>query len=131
MINTIKPILFFGGKLIAALVVVFCIHLFILNLQQLPLFDNQIIASYLVNGFLAFIIFAFLYKLRIKYLDLLGFIYMGGSFFKFAVYFIFFNPIFKQNGEVSALEATSFLIPYLLCLLIETYYLIKLLNKTF
>ncbi|MBT8317665.1 MAG: hypothetical protein HKP59_08555 [Lutibacter sp.] len=130
MINTIKPILFFGSKLLAALVVVFCIHLFILNLQQLPLFDNQITASYLVNGFLAFIIFAILYKLRIKYLDLLGFVYMGGSFLKFGIYFIFFNPIFKQNGEVSKLEATSFLIPYLLCLLIETYYLIKLLNKT-
>ena len=129
MINTIKPILFFGIKLLVALGVVFGIHILILDVKELPLFDNYIIASYMVNGVLAFIIFGVLYKLRIKYLDLLGFIYMSGSFLKFGIYFIFFNPIFKQNGEVSTLEATSFLVPYLLCLIIETYYLIKLLNN--
>lgn len=129
MINTIKPILFFGIKLLIALGAIFGIHILILDIRELPLFENQIIASYIVNGFLALLIFAVLYKLRVKYLDLLGFIYMGGSFLKFAVYFIFFNPVFKQNGTVSSLEAASFLVPYLACLIIETFYLIKLLNN--
>ena len=124
-----KPIIGFLIKLLVALSVVFGIHITILHFLKLPLFDNLIVFSYLINGILAIIIFVVLYKLRIKYLDLLGFIYMGGSFLKFGVYFIFFNPTFKESGIINNLEATSFLAPYLLCLIIETYYLIKLLNN--
>ena len=124
-----KPIIGFLIKLLVALSVVFGIHITILHFLKLPLFDNLIVFSYLINGILAITIFVVLYKLRIKYLDLLGFIYLGGSFLKFGVYFIFFNPTFKESGTINNLEAASFLIPYLLCLIIETYYLIKLLNN--
>lgn len=124
-----KPVIGFCIKLLITLSVVFVFHIAFLYLLELPLFENQIITSYVINGILAIIIFISLFKLRIKYLDLLGFIYMGGSFLKFAVYFIFFLPQFKADGIVVRLESTSFLIPYLTSLIIETYYLIKLLNN--
>jgi len=124
-----KPVIGFCIKLLIILSVVFGIHIAILYFLELPLFENQIIPSYSVNGILAIIIFITLLKLRIKYLDLLGFLFMGGSFLKFAVYFIFFLPHYRADGIVVRLESTSFLIPYITSLIIETFYLIKLLNN--
>jgi len=124
-----KPIIGFLVKLLVALSVVFGIHITTLYFLELPLFNNLIITSYIINGIIAIIIFITLFKLRIKYLDLLGFLFMGGSFLKFAVYFIFFLPHFKADGIVVRLESTSFLIPYITSLIIETFYLIKLLNN--
>ena len=124
-----KPIIGFCVKLLLFLGVVFALHITLLSLLSLPLFNNYILASYIVNYVLAVAIYITLYKLRIKYLDLLGFVFMGGSFLKFAVYFIFFNSTFKENGNVSFDQAMSFLVPYLTCLVIETFYLIKLLNN--
>lgn len=124
-----KQITVFGIKLLISLCVVFGIHSIILYYLNISLFQNLLIPSYIANYFLALLIFLILVKLKKKYLDLLGFVFMGGSFVKFGVYFIFFNPVFKQNGTVSPEEATSFLTPYLLCLIVETFYLIKLLNN--
>ncbi|MDO9137430.1 MAG: hypothetical protein Q7U21_06375 [Lutibacter sp.] len=124
-----KQITVFGIKLLISICVVFGIHSFILFYLNISLFQNLLIPSYITNYFLALLIFFTLVKLKKKYLDLLGFVFMGGSFIKFGVYFIFFNPVFKQNGTVSSQEATAFLVPYLLCLIVETFYLIKLLNN--
>ncbi|RXP49335.1 hypothetical protein EC396_12610 [Lutibacter sp. HS1-25] len=125
----INQVINFSLKLIAAMLVVFGIHLFILNKLQVPLFNNLIIEAYITNTFLVIGIYTTLFFLKNKYLDLLGFVFMGGSFLKFAVFFIFFYPYLKQDGTLVRLEATSFLIPYIAALIIETYYLVKLLNK--
>jgi len=119
----------FSLKLIVILGVVFAIHLFILTKISKPLFNNFIIEAYIVNVLLAIIIYSTLYFLRKKYLDMLGFIFMFGSFLKFGVYFIFFYPIFKEDGVIIRQEATSFLVPYIASLIVETYYLVKLLNE--
>lgn len=124
-----KQIWFFAIKLLIALSISFVFHSTILYYLGISVFENLLISSYITNYFLALLIFFILVKLKKKYLDLLGFVFMGGSFVKFGVYFIFFNPIFKQNGTVSSQEATAFLVPYLLCLIVETFYLIKLLNN--
>lgn len=125
----INPVINFSLKLIVVLTVVFGIHIAILNYLQVPLFNNLVVVSYVVNIVMAIIIYGSLYVLRKKYLDILGFIFMAGSFLKFGVYLLFFYPYFRADGEVVRLEAVSFLIPYLTCLTVETYYLIKLLNK--
>ena len=119
----------FSLKLLVAISFVFCIHITVLSALKTPLFENLIIASYLTNYLMALVIYIALYLLKKKYLDLLGFIFMGGSFLKFGVYFVFFNPSFKQNGTVNAFEAAAFMIPYFVCLLLETTALIKLLNS--
>jgi len=129
MTNTINPILGFCFKLLLLLGVIFGVHLVVLNYLKTPLFNNLIIASYAVNYLLAIIIFIALYKLRKKYLDLLGFVFMGGSMLKFGVFFLFFFPIFKQNESINGYEAASFLVPYVTCLLLETIYVSKLLNN--
>lgn len=125
----INPVINFSLKLIGVLGIVFGFHIAILHYLALPLFHNLIVQSYVVNIFMAIIIFGFLFFLQKKYLDILGFIFMAGSFLKFGVFFIFFNPIFKKSGDISSEEALSFLIPYLACLIVETFFLVKLLNK--
>jgi len=124
-----KQVINFSLKLIVILGVVFAIHLIILAKINQPLFNNFIIEAYIVNGLLAIIIYSILNFLKKKYLDMLGFIFMFGSFLKFGVYFIFFYPVFKEDGVIIRQEATSFLVPYIASLIVETYCLVKLLNE--
>ena len=125
----INSILGFSIKLLLIIGITFGLHIFILTLIQAPLFGNRIIAAYIVNYILAIIIYSTLHKLKRKYLDILGFIFMGGSLLKFVTYFIFFYPFYREDGSISKFEPTSFLVPYIICLIFETFYLIKLLNK--
>lgn len=124
-----NPVINFCLKLFVVLAIVFSIHIYILDYLNQPLYNNLIIAAYVANYILAVIIYSTLYFLRKKYLDLLGFIFMAGSFLKFGVFFIFFYPTYIADGALIRIETTSFLIPYIACLIIETYYLVKLLNK--
>ncbi len=125
----IKTILLFCVKLFLLVCLVFGIHLTILHFLNFQLFDNQIVLAYVVNLLLAFLIFGSLVKLKAKFEHLLGFIFMIGSFIKFAVFFLFFYPIYKLDDSVNSLEAASFLVPYFICLIFETYYLVKLMNN--
>ena len=59
----------------------------------------------------------------------LGFIFMTGSLIKFGIFFIVFYPGYKTDGDIQTLEFTSFFTPYAICLIIETYFLVKLLNQ--
>ncbi len=124
-----NPVISFCLKLFVGLSLVFGIHLFVLNSLKVPLFNNLIVAAYIVNNVLAFVIYMILYKLRIKHEHILGFVFMGGSFLKFAIFFIFFHPVYREDGIIFKLESTSFLIPYLFSLIVETYFLVILLNK--
>lgn len=106
----------------------FALHLLLLNVADLPLFENKIIASYIVNIILALIIFTGLFLLRNKFKNQIGFLFMGGSFLKFFVFFLFFLPVFKEDGITDKLEFASFFVPYAVCLLIETLGVMRLLR---
>lgn len=106
----------------------FSLHLLLLYVAELPLFENKIIASYIVNLILALLIFSGLFFLRNKYKNQIGFLFMGGSFLKFFVFFLFFLPVFKEDGATDKLEFASFFVPYAVCLIIETLGVMKLLR---
>lgn len=129
MTNTIKSLLLFCTTFFVVLFLVFVVHIQVLKYYNFEPFSNQIVAAYIVNYALAGVIFGIIFWLRKKYTHLLGFIFMGGSLLKFAVFFIFFNPIYKEDNIVETLESTSFLVPYLMCLFLETFTLIRVLNK--
>ncbi len=116
-------------NLLSLLSVVFIIHISILKLLDYKPFSNQIIATYLVNYFLALAIYLFINKLKIKYGHLTGFLFMIGSFLKFLIFFIFFFPLYRLDGVINRFEFASFFIPYLTCLVFETLFLVKILNK--
>ena len=119
----------FSFKLILLLSITFFVHLTILHFSGLPLFNDMIVLGYLVNVALAIGIFGFLFLMREKFSSQLGFLFLGGSFLKFIVFFLMFYPAYKLDSEVSSLEFSAFFIPYILCLIIETFSLVKWLNK--
>ncbi len=119
----------FTVQIIILLAVVFGFHLLILNYIEAPLFENKIVLSYVFNTAMAIAIFGVLYYFKDTYKDKLGFLFIAGSFFKFALFFLLFHKSYKQDGEISSYEFAAFFVPYLLCLFFETNSLAKLLNK--
>ena len=115
-------------RLILWLLFVFSSHLFLLYYFNQPLFDNKIISCYMINFFLAGIIFLGMYFFRKKYYDQMGFLFMFGSLIKFAAFFWFFYPVFYSDSSIDRLEFFSFFIPYLVCLITETWGLKRLLQ---
>lgn len=119
----------FVATLLISLCVTFTIHLSILFLNDLPLLDNKIALSYIVNFLMALGIYLGLYYLKESYKNHIGFLFLGGSLLKFFVFFVLFHPLFKQDGDISRLEFFSFFAPYLVCLVVETFSLTKLLKN--
>ncbi len=119
----------FSLTLIFVLSIVFGIHIFVLYKLGSPLFDNRIIAAYLVNCSLALVIYLTLFLLKNKMSEQIGFLYMGGSFVKFLFFFIFFYPYYKLDGGLDSLEFAAFFVPYLISLILETLGVIEFLKK--
>ena len=115
--------------LFSILAVAFIINISIFSFLNYDLFATRIITSYVGNFVLTVVIFAYIYKNRIKKTERLGFFFLGGSMIKFMLFFIFLNPFFMEDGLVSRLEFLSFFIPYSVALTVETQQLIKELNK--
>lgn len=124
-----NPFFSFTLKTTIILSVVFGVHLGVLHLLQLPLFENKIVLSYIVNLVLVIIIFGALYLLKKKHKSQLGFLFLAGSFLKFIVFFILFYPYYKIDNEITRLEFAAFFIPYAVGLILESVSLGKWLNK--
>lgn len=124
-----NPLRRFIILLTTSVAAIFLLHLLILNYNNLPLFDNKIVLAYVLNYLLALTIYLLLYFFRVKLKNQLGFLFLGGSFLKFIVFFIFFFPSYKSDGNIGKLEFSSFFLPYVICLIIETVALIKLLKN--
>ena len=119
----------FSTKLTIILITVFGLHIAVLSLIDKPLFENKIILSYIINLTLAIAIFGFLYKYRERFKSQIGFLFLAGSFVKFAVFFLVFYPLYKADNDISKLEFAAFFVPYAICLILETSSLVKWLNK--
>ena len=124
-----NPFISFAIKTVILLTVVFAIHLLVLNVLQLSLFENRIVLSYIVNPVLVIVIFGILYLLKEKYKSQLGFLFLAGSLLKFVVFFILFYPFYKLDNIITKLEFAAFFVPYVMGLIIESVSLSKWLNK--
>ena len=119
----------FALILLIIMVFSFSIHANInVNLFK-SLYANSIILTYSVNYFITVIVFWLLIKYLDKVENTLGFYFMGASLFKFLIFFLVFQPIFKENGSTDKAEFISFFIPYSLSLALEVYFLVNILNK--
>lgn len=116
-------------SLLFSLLLIFALHITFLNYQDQLLFENKIIEAYIVNFLLAVTIYIGLFLLEKKYKEQLGFLYMGGSFLKFIVFFILFYPSYKSDGQLTSYEFMAFFLPYVISLIFETLGVIKFLKK--
>ncbi len=84
--------------------------------------------AYVVNALLAAFIFIAVYRFRETLKYYIGYLFMAGSFLKFLVFFLFFYPTYTADGKIDKLEFAAFFIPYLISLVIETYFMAKMGN---
>lgn len=124
-----KTLLFYLVLIAITALVAFFIHLAILKLLGYALFSNKIVLAYVLNALSASVILGVLYFFRKRFKDQLGFLFMAGSFLKFALFFIVFYPTYKLDGAITAIEFTAFFVPYVTCLITETLGGIKLVNS--
>ncbi|WP_375325946.1 hypothetical protein [Flagellimonas sp. GZD32] len=119
---------YFTFILILGLLALFFGHSYILENGNYDVVSLHLIKSYVLNAIMASIVFFAIYIFRNKYRDLLGFFFLGGSLVKFALFFIFLYPTYHQDGILERTEFLAFFIPYGFSLVLETYFLVKLLN---
>ena len=119
----------FALTLLIVLLLIAGLHLLVLYFKELPLLDHLFLRSYIVNYLLAILIFIILDLAKKKHLSSLGFIYMGGSFIKFAFFFMLFFPNYHEDETIEKIEFLTFFIPYSTALVYETMFLVKLLNR--
>ncbi len=124
-----NPLVQFVLVLIVGLGMTAGLHLLALHLLVFPLWENHFGMAYMVNGNLALVIYIILFLLRKTQEQSLGYIFMAGSLLKFGVFFLLFQPLYKEDGDMSRMEFLTFFVPYMACLILETFFLIKLLNK--
>ena len=129
MRNRISPLGVFSLILGAVLGLAFGLHLWAGKHFQLPITISSLFWPYMVNYILAMLITFLLYFLRYKQTHNLGFIFMGSSFLKFAVFFIVFYPFYSEDDVVSSTEFAQFFVPYAISLTIETIFLIRVVNE--
>ena len=120
-----RPILI----LFIALSISLAAHAYYLGAQGFDLSTFRTWQAYLINFSLASIIIFFLGRLPERMQGNQGFVFMVGSAIKFAFFFIFFYPFFKEDGEIQNIEFASFFLPYAIALSIKTLLLLVKLNK--
>jgi len=124
-----NSVLRFAVILFLILLITLVFYLIVLYYMGIPLWENKIIQAYVINYLLATSIYTYLYTARKKYSDSLGFLFMAGSFLKFAAFFIFFYPAYRADNKIETIEFATFFIPYTICLVLETRSMIKILQN--
>ncbi len=83
--------------------------------------------AYVFNGLFTIAVFAGLIYFKKNHNKILGFLFIGGSFLKFIIFFASFYPVYSADGVITRVEFSEFFIPYLISLFLEVFILIKVL----
>ena len=110
------------------MIVLLGVHFMTINVFDLQADISLLILSYALNYLMALLIVLLILKYISKLKTYIGFLFMLGSFLKFAVFFIWFYPIFKEDGVIDKIEFSLFFIPYVVSLIFETKKLSAVLN---
>lgn len=124
-----KKIISFALQLIGTILLLVLLHIGFLFARNIDIPIDLISMGYLINFAMAVAIYYIMVELAKKQNKNLGFVILFGSTLKFAVYFLIFNPLFMQDGSLSRLEFSTFFLPYIACLIVETLALVKLLKE--
>ena len=116
-----KQLINFHLFLILILGISYLIHNFLYS-------SIHLLLLYTLNFSIAVFVYWLVYLLRNLQKEYLGFYFLAGTFLKFIIFFLLVLPVFKEDNIVSKTEFLSFFIPYILSLIIETRFLINLLN---
>lgn len=107
----------------------FGVHAWLRAQSDLQPLGDLLAVSYLFNFAMAYGIVTALYMVRFRMKQQIGFLFIGGSFLKFLVFFLFFYPSFTADDTISRAEFSSFFVPYFLALAAETYFTASMLKN--
>lgn len=91
-------------------------------------FEDLMIKSYTANLLMATSVFLIIEKLKKNQKSILGYVFLGGSTFKFFIYFVYIYPLILETGEFTKPKFFMFFIPYGICLIVEVIFLVRLLG---
>lgn len=115
--------------LVTASIATFVIHILSRYIMDIPLWADKIILAYVLNTILALAILVALVRVKDRFQNSLGFLFLGSSFIKFIFFFLVFYKSYNLDGETSRTEFAAFFVPYAVCLVFETRALVKILSK--
>ena len=115
--------------LFIVLAIFFGLHVWVVHEMNFIFNLSKIGVSYTVNYIIAIAIFKLCFLFIDKKSEILGFIFLFGSLFKFVIYFLVLRPIISESESISKVEFSFFFIPYAICLVIEIYFLVKAVNS--
>ncbi len=115
--------------LLIFLLIVFGLHLVVLNIMDKRLWEHRILLSYILNFAMAVLVLLLVERSLRSKSSHTGFLFMGGSAFKFLIFFLVFYPFYNKDGDMETAEFITFFVPYSLCLTLEVIYLSKELNN--
>lgn len=115
--------------LLVILLLTFFAHTTLLEQLGSPKYGDLVLTSYVVNAALAIFIYIGLFVFRKKLKHYIGYLFIGGSFLKFIVFFLLFYPSYRSDGEMDKLEFAAFFVPYVICLVVETVFTAKMLRN--
>lgn len=123
-----KPLFYLAGALLMALSVVFIVHSTLMSGHLWGQIQLMWLC-YGLNYVLATLIFFGVLVTHKKNAMLVGFVFIGGSVLKFAVFFLLIYPNFKDDGIVGRDELSLFFVPYLISLFAMTYAASRVLQR--
>ena len=115
--------------LFIVLAITFGLHIWVTHEMNFSFSISKIGISYTINYFIAIAIFKLFSVFINKKSEILGFIFLFGSLFKFVIYFLVLRPIISETESISKVEFSFFFIPYAICLIIEIYFLVNVLRS--
>jgi hypothetical protein len=129
--TSIKVILNFSWKLVAALLITLATQILIYNQLELIISFNALLFSNIFNFFMALLAVFLIYKLRYTHTQSLGYIFLLSTLFKFLGFYLFLSPTLNEfYSEANRFSGFMlFFTSYVTALIVEIRCLIKLLNE--
>lgn len=113
-------------SIIIILVGSYFLHTFLLNTYFPEKIHTILPFSYKFNGGITILFTLTIILLSKKFKDQLGFLFMAGSFFKIMLFLIWSK---LQNQALEKSYLLTFFIPYVVCLLVEIFFVSRILNR--
>ena len=118
----INRIVRFSILLALVLLIAFLLHSYLDSTHK-----TVLKVSYLGNFLMTTFVFSALNLASKRFFNQLGFLFLGGTFLKFIVYYTFLKPYFSTVNNQSV-AFVLFFVPYTIASILEVISLIKLLN---
>ena len=112
-------------------IVLFVAQYFIMqSLSDRLIFFYATWSIYTFNIVATFLVYLFLIYVHKIFPTYTGFAFLGASFLRMMAAIVFLIPLIKAHVKDPIIDLGAFFIPYFLFLLFETYFTVRLINKS-